>query len=142
MQGERLKWSYKDKKEEEKEKLRKEMEKKAEEEKRAQLQKEKDKEEELQRLGREKKEKEDEILKEREEDLAKIEPRPLKHEEITLSISISEVEEVISNQLEVEADLLVVPTIVVYSIPFRLERTENLVPVCKPVRDTPPFHLG
>ena len=33
-------------------------------------------------------------------------------------------------------------TIVVYSVPFRPERTENLVPVCKPVRDTPPFHLG
>jgi hypothetical protein len=31
---------------------------------------------------------------------------------------------------------------VVYSIPFRPERTENLVPACKPVRDTPMFHLG
>jgi hypothetical protein len=61
---------------------------------------------------REKQEKEDEILKEREEgDLANIEPGPLEHEEITSSISITEVEEVISNQLEVEADLLVVPTV-------------------------------
>jgi hypothetical protein len=31
---------------------------------------------------------------------------------------------------------------VVYSVPFQPERTENLVPSCKPVRDTPMFHLG
>jgi hypothetical protein len=28
-------------------------------------------------------------------------------------------------------------SIVVYSVPFGPERTENLVPVCKPVQDTP-----
>ena len=43
--------------------------------------------------------------------MANIEPGPLEHEEIASSISITEVEEVISNQLEVEADLLVVPTV-------------------------------
>jgi hypothetical protein len=32
-------------------------------------------------------------------------------------------------------------TKVVYSVPFRPEQTENLVPVCKPVRGNPPFHL-
>ena len=31
---------------------------------------------------------------------------------------------------------------VVYSVSFRPERTENLVPACKPVRGTPMFHLG
>ena len=31
---------------------------------------------------------------------------------------------------------------VVYSVPFRPKRTENLVPTCKPVRGTPMFHLG
>ena len=33
-------------------------------------------------------------------------------------------------------------TRVVYSVPFRPERAENLIPVCKPIRDNPPFHLG
>ncbi len=85
------------------------MEKKVEEETRAQIQKEK--EEELQRIEREKKEKEEEIIKKREEDLASIEPRPLvEHEQITSSISISKVEEVILDQLKVKANLLVVPT--------------------------------
>jgi hypothetical protein len=40
-----------------------------------------------------------------------MEPRPLEHEDITSSVSISEVEEVISNQLEVEANPLVVLTV-------------------------------
>ena len=31
---------------------------------------------------------------------------------------------------------------VVYSVPFRAKRTENLVAACKPVRGTPMFHLG
>jgi hypothetical protein len=98
--------SYRDREKEE-ENI-KEMEKKAKEEKRAQLQKE----EELLRMEREKKEKEEEIIKKREEDLASTEPGPLvEHEVITSSISISEVEEVISDKLEAEADLLVVPTV-------------------------------
>ena len=33
-------------------------------------------------------------------------------------------------------------TRVVYFVPFRPERAENLIPVCKPIRDNPPFHLG
>ena len=75
------------------------MEKKALEEKRTQLQKEKENEEELQRL-------------EKEEEMATSESRPLvEHEEITSSVSILEIEEIISNQLEVEADPLIVPTI-------------------------------
>uniref|UniRef100_A0A2N9EYA2 Uncharacterized protein n=1 Tax=Fagus sylvatica TaxID=28930 RepID=A0A2N9EYA2_FAGSY len=94
---------------EEEEKRRVELEKKQKEELDA---KKKAEEEELLRMEREKKEKEEEIIKKREEDLASTEPGPLvEHEVITSSISISEVEEVISNQLEVEADLLVVPTV-------------------------------
>ena len=88
------------------------MEKKAEEEKRAQLKKEKEKEE-SQRLERERKEKEEEILKKRkEEEMATIELELLiGHEEITSSVSFPEIDEVILNQLEVEADLLKVPTV-------------------------------
>ena len=44
--------------------------------------------------------------------MANTESRPLvEHEEITSSIPISEIEEVISNQLEVETDPLIVPTV-------------------------------
>ena len=41
-----------------------------------------------------------------------------------------------------EISLVWVRTIVVYFVPFRPERTENLVPVCKPVRDTSHFTSG
>ena len=52
------------------------------------------------------------MRKRKEENLANIEPRPLvEHEEITSSIFTSEVEEVILNQLEIEADLLVLPIV-------------------------------
>jgi hypothetical protein len=61
---------------------------------------------------REEKEKEEEILRKREEDMANIELGPLiDHEEMTSSIPIPEIEEVIPNQLEVEADPLTVPTV-------------------------------
>ena len=74
------------------------MEKKDEEEKIAQLQKEKEKEE-LQRI-------------EREEELATTESRPLaEHEELTSSVSIPEIEEIILNHLELKADPLIVPTV-------------------------------
>ena len=44
--------------------------------------------------------------------MANTESRPLvEHEEITSSIPNSEIEEVISNQLEVETDPLIVPTV-------------------------------
>jgi hypothetical protein len=44
--------------------------------------------------------------------MANTELRPLvEHEEITSSIPIPEIEEVIPNQLEVEADPLIVPTV-------------------------------
>ena len=44
--------------------------------------------------------------------MANTESRPLvEHEEVTSSIPISEIEEVISNQLEVEVDPLIVPTV-------------------------------
>jgi hypothetical protein len=88
------------------------MEKRAEEEKRAQLQKEKEKEE-SQRLEKERKEKEEEILEKRkEEEMATIESEPLiEHEEITSSISFPEINEVILNQLEVEANLLTIPIV-------------------------------
>ena len=49
---------------------------------------------------------------------------------------------VVGSNSEIYLPKLGVRHIVVYSIPFRLEWTENLVPVCKPVRDNPPFHLG
>ena len=67
----------------------------------------------MQRKEAEKKEKEEEIMRKREkENLANIEPRPLvEHEEITSSISTLEVEEVILNQLEVEADPSILPTV-------------------------------
>ena len=74
---------------------RKEQERKEEEERKAQ------------------KEKEKEIIRKREEEnLANIDPRPLvEHEEITSSISTSEVEEVILDQLKVEADPSVLPAV-------------------------------
>ena len=79
------------------------MEKKDEEEKIAQLQKEKEKEE-LQRIEREE--------KEREEELATTKSRPLaEHEELTSSVSIPEIEEIILNHLELKADPLIVPTV-------------------------------
>jgi hypothetical protein len=44
--------------------------------------------------------------------MATIESEPLiEHEEITSSESFPEIDEVILNQLEVEADLLIVPTV-------------------------------
>jgi hypothetical protein len=44
--------------------------------------------------------------------MATTESRPLvEHEDITSSVSIPEIDEVISNQLEFEADPLTVPTI-------------------------------
>ena len=75
--------------------------------------KEKEKEKELQRKEAEKKEKEKEIMRKREkENLANIEPRSLvEHEEITSSIFTSEVEGVILNQLKVEADPSILPTV-------------------------------
>ena len=120
MHGEELKLSKRNRKKKKKNKKlrrekekeegkRKEIKKKSEEERRIKELEAKEKEKELQRIEKEKKEKEEEFIKKREEDLAIIEPRPLvEHEEITSSISISEVEEVISNQLEVEADPLIV----------------------------------
>jgi hypothetical protein len=52
------------------------------------------------------------MRKREKENLANIEPRPLvEHEVITSSISTSEVEGVILNQLEVEADPSVLPTV-------------------------------
>jgi flagellar biosynthesis GTPase FlhF len=106
MQGEELKLSKRNKKK------KKKKEKKSEEERRIKELEAKEKEEELQRIEKDNKEKEEQFIKKKEEDLAIIEPRPLvEHEEITSSISISEVEEVISNQLTVETDPLIVPTV-------------------------------
>ena len=52
------------------------------------------------------------MRKREKENLATIEPRPLvEHVEITSSISTLEVEEVILNQLEVEADPSILPTV-------------------------------
>jgi hypothetical protein len=69
--------------------------------------------EESQRLERERREQAEEILRKRkEEEMATIESGPLvEHEEITSSVSIPEIDEVILNQLEVEADPLTVPTV-------------------------------
>ena len=58
--------------------------------------------------------------------MATTESRPLvEHEEITSSISIPEIEEVISHQLEVEADPLIIPT--VPSVEETREETTTLV---------------
>uniref|UniRef100_A0A2N9FE18 Aminotransferase-like plant mobile domain-containing protein n=1 Tax=Fagus sylvatica TaxID=28930 RepID=A0A2N9FE18_FAGSY len=69
-------------------------------------------EEEKKRLELERKQKEEQKEELREEDMANIELGPLiDHEEMTSSIPIPEIEEVIPNQLEVEADPLTVPTV-------------------------------